>query len=154
MKSGDSRMSRARGPGPGLEIKGNTLRVYLYILQHGPCELKDVQGALQFSTASLASYHLKRLIDSGYASQDGYGRYVAAKDATKELLEGYVKVGAVVVPQLLFLSVLFTAVIGYFAFMTVSSSAYLPFLVGSSVALVAVMWYETARVWRRLDTWK
>ncbi len=147
-------MSRAQGSGPGLEIKGNTLRVYLYVLQHGPCELKDVQSGLQFSTASLASYHLKRLIDAGYASQDGYGRYLATKDTTKQLLEGYVKVGAVVVPQLLFVAVLFTALVGYFAYMSVSTPAYLPFLAGSSLALVAVVWYETVRVWRRLATWK
>ena len=145
-------MSRATGP--GLEIRGNTLRVYLYILQHGPCELKDVQGGLQFSTASLASYHLKRLIDAGYASQDAYGRYLAAKDATTQLLEGYVKVGTVVVPQLLFISVLFTALVAYFSYMAAISPSYFPFLVGVSLALVAVAWYETARVWRRLATWK
>lgn len=147
-------MSKVKGPDAGLEIRGNTLRVYLYILQHGPCELKDVQNGLEFSTASLASYHLKRLIDAGYASQDAYGRYLASKDATKEILEGYVKVGAVVVPQLLFFAVLFTALVGYFAFMTVSFPSYLPFLIGSSVALVAVVWYETFRVWRRLSSWK
>lgn len=147
-------MSRAQGPEAGLEVRGNTLRVYLYILQHGPCELKDVQNGLEFSTASLASYHLKRLIDAGYASQDGYGRYLASKDATKQILEGYVKVGAAVVPQLLFFAVLFTALVGYFAFMTASSLSYLPFLVGSSLALVAVVWYETFRVWRRLSMWR
>lgn len=147
-------MSRAQGPGPGLEIKGNTLRVYLYILQHGPCELKDVQGGLQFSTASLASYHLKRLIDAGYATQDSYGRYLATKDTTKQLLEGYVKVGAVVVPQFLFVSVLFTVLVGYFSFMALTAPSYLPFLVGSALALIAVVWYETIRVWRRLATWK
>ena len=147
-------MSRAQGPGPGLEIKGNTMRVYLYILQHGPCELKDVQGGLEFSTASLAYYHLRRLIDAGYATQDSYGRYLATKDTTKQLLEGYVKVGALVVPQLLFISVLFTALVGYFSLMAFSASSYLPFLVGSSLALIVVVWYETVRVWRRLATWK
>ena len=147
-------MSRAQGPGPGLEIKGNTLRVYLYILQHGPCELKDVQGGLQFSTASLASYHLRRLIEAGYASQDGYGRYVATKDNTRQLLEGYVKVGAVVVPQLLFVSVLFTVVIVYFSYMAEASSSYVPFLLGASLALVLVVWYETARESRRLASWR
>lgn len=147
-------MSRAQGPGPGLEIKGNTLRVYLYILQHGPCELKDVQGGLEFSTASLASYHLRRLIDGGYATQDAYGRYLATKDTTRQLLEGYVKVGALVVPQLLFVSILFTVLVGYFAFMALNAASYLPFLVGSSLALIVVVWYETVRVWRRLATWK
>lgn len=147
-------MSRAQGPGPGLDIKGNTLRVYLYIVQHGPCELKDVQGGLQFSTASLASYHLKRLMDAGYATQDTYGRYLATKDATNQLLEGYVKVGAAVVPQFLFVSVLFSVLVGYFSFMALQSAPYLPFLVGSALALIIVVWYETIRVWRRLATWK
>jgi hypothetical protein len=138
----------------GPEIRGNTLRVYLYVLEHGPCELRDIQSALEFSTASLASYHLGRLIEAGYASQDGYGRYSAVKDTTRQILEGYVKVGALVVPQLLFFAVLFTALVGYFAVMALFSPAYLPFLVVSALALVAVVWYETARVWRKLATWK
>jgi hypothetical protein len=147
-------MSKKSEPENGFRIRGNTLRVYIYILQHGPCELKDVQGGLGFSTASLASYHLGRLIDAGYASQDGYGRYLASKDMTKQILDGYVKVGVMVVPQLLFFAVLFTALVGYFAFMAVNSSSYLPFLVVTSVALVVVIWYETVRVWRKLSTWK
>ncbi len=147
-------MKRAGSPEAGPELRGNTLRVYLYILQHGPCELKDVQGGLGFSTASLASYHLGRLIDRGYASQDTYGRYLAAKDATGQILEGYVKVGTVVVPQLLFVSVLFTILVSYFSVMTYRSASYIPLLVASSVALVAVVWYETTRVWRRLASWR
>ncbi len=147
-------MSKATGPDSSIDIKGNTLRVYLYVLQHGPCELKDVQKGLEFSTASLASYHLKRLIDAGYATQDSYGRYLASKDTSKQILDGYVKVGAAVVPQILFFAVLFTALIAYFALMTYLSPSYLPFLMGSSLALVAVVWYETFRVWRRLSTWK
>ncbi len=147
-------MSQTQGQDAGLGIRGNTLRVYLYILQHGPCELKDVQGGLHFSTASLASYHLKRLIEAGLASQDGYGRYIASRDATRQILEGYVKVGVIVVPQLLFFAVLFSILVGYFAFMTAFSAAYLPLLAGASVALVAVVWYETIRAWRRLATWK
>ncbi len=143
-----------RAPGSSLEIRGNTLRVYLYVLQHGPCELKDVQSSLGFSTASLASYHLKRLIDGGYAAQDNYGRYLAAKDATGQILEGYVKVGALVVPQLLFVSVLFTLLVGYFSVMSYASASYVPLLIASSIALVAVVWYESVRVWRRLASWK
>lgn len=147
-------MSKVATPEASLEIRGNTLRVYLYILQHGPCELKDVQNGLEFSTASLASYHLKRLIDAGYATQDGYGRYLASKDTTKQILEGYVKIGTAVVPQLLFFAVLFTTLVVYFALMTLTFPTFLPFLIGSSIALVAVVWYETYRVWRRLSTWK
>jgi hypothetical protein len=123
-------------------------------MEHGPCELRDVQSSLGFSTPSLASYHLKRLVEGGYAVQDEYGRYNAAKNATRQILEGYIKVGVVVVPQLLFVAILFTALVGYFSYMATYSSAYFPFLVGSSLGLVAVVWYETVRVWRKLTTWK
>ena len=147
-------MRRAESPDAGPELRGNTLRVYLYILRHGPCELKDVQGGLGFSTASLASYHLGRLIEWKYATQDGYGRYLASKDETRRILEGYMRVGTVVVPQLLFFSVLFTALISYFSVMAYRSPSYVPLLVATSVALAAVLWYETAKVWRRLASWR
>jgi len=139
---------------PATEVKGNTLRVYLYLLQSGASDLRDVQRALGFSTPSLASYHLGKLVEAGYASQNSYGQYVAKADSTRELLEGYTRLGGLVVPQLLFFAILFTALIGFFAFMALSYASYVPLLAGASVAMVLVLWYETARVWRRLASWK
>jgi DNA-binding transcriptional ArsR family regulator len=146
-------MSLQSGSG-SREIKGNTLRVYLYLLQSGATELRDVQRSLGFSTPSLASYHLGKLVDAGYVSQDDQGRYSVTKDATKELLEGYVRVGTVVFPQLFFFSVLFTLVIGFLAAMSLLTSAYVPLLAVASLVLVGAFWYETARVWKKLTSWK
>jgi hypothetical protein len=136
------------------ELKGNTLRVYLFLLSHGPCELHDVQRGLGFSTPSLASYHLNRLIQAGYAAQNEHGQYYSVKDVAGEVLDGYTKVGVVLVPQLAFFTVLFTALISFLGLESLSNPAYLPLLVVASLALVAVLWYETARVWRRLASWK
>ena len=136
------------------DIKGNTLRAYLFLLKSGPSELRDVQRALGFSTPSLASYHLKKLVESGLAQQDERGRYLVTKDSTKEILEGYVRVGTVVFPQLFFLSVFFTVVIGYLGYMSLGSPSYAPRLAMASVGLVGAFWFETYRVWRRLTTWK
>ena len=136
------------------EIKGNTLRVYLYVLHAGTSELRDVQRSLGFSTPSLASYHLGKLVDSGYVSQDERGRYMVVWDATKELLEGYIRVGTIVFPQLFFFSILFTVVIGFLVAMSLLVSAYVPLLAVASLSLVGAFWYETARVWRRLTSWK
>jgi hypothetical protein len=136
------------------EVKGNTLRVYLYLLRSGTSELRDVQHALSFSTPSLASYHLGRLVEAGYVAQNEHGQYYAKDDSSREILEGYTKLGAFVVPQLLFFAILFTALIGFFAFMALSYPSYVPLLAGASVAMVVVMWYETARVWRRLASLK
>lgn len=136
------------------DIKGNTLRAYLFLAQNGASELRDVQRGLGFSTASLASYHLGRLSEGGLVTQDSYGRYLIMKDSSQEILEGYVSVGSRIVPQLFFFAVLFTALIGYFAAMALAYTAYVPYLALVAVGLVGVTWYETARVWRRLATWR
>ena len=146
------RLSAGAKKGPA-SIHGNTLRVYVYLLRTGASELRDVQRALGFSTPSLASYHLGKLVESGYATQDAHGRYLVVQSATNEILDGYTKLGGVVVPQLPFLAVLFSVVVGFFAYMSLIYPAYVPFLAVASAAMVLVFWYETARVWRRLASW-
>jgi len=142
--------SAKKGPA---DIRGNTLRVYVYLLRSGASELRDVQRALGFSTPSLASYHLGRLVEAGYATQDEHGRYLVVQGATNAILDGYTKLGGVVVPQLLFFAILFSVVIGFFAYMSLMYAAYVPLLVGAAAVMVVVFWYETARVWRRLASW-
>ena len=147
-------MSTSADSRHSVELKGNTLRVYLHLLRHGPSELRDVQRALGFSSPSLASYHLNRLISAGYAAQNDHGQYYSIKDASGEILEGYTRVGALLVPQLAFFAVLFTVLIVFLCLESLSNQAYLPLLVVASLALVGVVWYETVRVWRRLATWR
>ena len=136
------------------DIRGNTLRVYVYLMRSGASELREVQRSLGFSTPSLASYHLGRLVEAGYATQDEHGRYFVVQGATNTILDGYTKLGGVVVPQLLFFAILFSTVIGFFAYMSLIYTAYVPLLVATSAVMVVVFWYETARVWRRLASWK
>ncbi len=136
------------------EIKGNTLRVYLYLLNSGASELRDVQRALGLTTPSLASYHLGKLVDGGYVAQDAHGRYSVVQDATREILEGYVSIGTVVFPRLFFFAVLFTAVIGFLAVMSLLTASYVPLMVAASLALLGAFWYETVKVWRRLTSWR
>ena len=97
------------------EIRGNTLKVYLYLLKHGPSELRAIQRALNFSSASLASYHVGKLLETGYAKQDEYGKYSAVKEVSDRILEGYSKIGPAVVPQLFFFSLLFTILVVFFS---------------------------------------
>ena len=97
---------------------------------------------------------MNRLISAGYAAQNDQGQYYSVRDASGEILEGYTRVGALLVPQLAFFAVLFTALIVFLSLASLSNPAYLPLLVVSSLALVVVLWYETARVWRRLASWK
>lgn len=132
------------------EIRGNTLKIYLYLLKHGPSELREVQHGLELSSASLASYHLGKLVEAGYVSQDEVGKYYAIKDAETKVLEGYSKVGPAVVPQLFFFSLLFTILVAFFSFEALDNSAYILYLVLVCIVMVIVFWFETLRIWRRL----
>jgi hypothetical protein len=132
------------------EIRGNTLKAYLYLLKHGSSELREVQRGLEFSSASLASYHLGKLVEAGYVGQDEQGKYYAVKDASAKVLEGYSKVGPAVVPQLFFFSLLFTIVAAAFSIESLYGSNFTVWLIVLCIAMVAVFWYETLVLWRRL----
>jgi hypothetical protein len=132
------------------EIKGNTLKVYLYLLRHGPSELRDIQRGVGLSSPSLASYHLGKLSEAGFVTQNEYGVYSAVKEASDRVLEGYLRIGSAIVPQFFFFSLLFTILVAFFSFATLVLSGFTPFLVVVSVAMVIVFWYETLRLWRKL----
>jgi hypothetical protein len=132
------------------EIRGNTLKIYLYLLKHGPSELRDVQRGLSLSSASLASYHLGKLVEAGYAKQDEYGRYSAVKEASDRVLEGYSKIGPAMVPQLFFFSLLFTILMIFFSIGTLTGYPFVPYLIAVGLAMLVVFWFETIRLWRKL----
>ena len=135
----------------GREIRGNTLRVYLYLLKRGPSELKDVRREVGLSTASLASYHLGRLVESGYAKQDELGRYVATGQDSGEILEGYSKIGVTVVPQLFFITLVFTILGAFFSYEAEMNAGFTLYLIAMVLAMAAGLWFQTVRVWKRLE---
>ena len=132
------------------EVRGNALKVYLYLLKHGPSELRDIQRGVGLSSASLASYHLGKLSDAGFVMQNEHGRYLAVKEASDRVLEGYSKMGPAIVPQLFFFALLFTILVVFFSFETLNTSGFTVYLVAVCTAMVLVFWYETIRLWRRL----
>ncbi len=132
------------------EIRGNTLKVYLYLLKHGPSELREIQRGLGLSSASLASYHLTRLSDAGYAGQDDFGKYYAVEDSSEKILEGYLRVGPTVVPQLFFFSLMFSILVAFFSYETLISPSFAPFLIAVCFGMILVLWFETSKLWRKL----
>ena len=141
--------SHARAP----VIRGNTTRVYLFLLKNGPCELREVQRALKLSTPSLAFYHLSRLVQSGVVSRTEDGRYIVVTDISADLLDGYVKFGRQIIPQFFFLTVIFTAILAYYVYLVWR----LPLDTDDIVTIVyslsiIVLWYQTIKIWRRLSS--
>jgi DNA-binding transcriptional ArsR family regulator len=134
------------------EIRGNTLKVYLYLLKHGSSELRDIQRGVGLSSPSLASYHLGKLAEAGLATQNEYGVYSVVRDSSDKVLEGYAKIGFAVVPQLFFFALVFTILIAFFSYAAIyMSSGFIQWLIVISVIMVVVFWYETIRLWRKLS---
>ena len=132
------------------EVRGNALKVYLYLLRHGPSELRDVQRGVGLSSPSLASYHLGKPLEAGFVVQDEHGRYLAVKEASARVLEGYSRMGPAIVPQLFFFALLFTILVAFFSFEALYASGFTVYLVAVCGAMVLVFWYETVRLWRKL----
>ena len=132
------------------EVRGNTLKVYLYLLRHGPSELRDIQRGVGLSSASLASYHLGKLLEAGFVVQDQQGKYSAIEEASYRVLDGYSRVGPAIVPQLFFFALLFTILAAFFSFEALYGQGFTVYLVAVCAIMVLVFWYETVRLWRRL----
>jgi len=131
-------------------LKGNTLRVYTYIFKVQRSGIRDVQHNLGLKSASLAQYHLDRLVELGLASKDDQtGEYVLAKEIKVEALEQFLKVGSHIIPRFLLYSVVLTVLFVYFAYLTavvarsIDAWAFVFAIFG-----VSVLWLETARAWR------
>jgi hypothetical protein len=54
------------------------------------------------------------------------------------------------VPQLFFFSLLFTILVVFFSVEIWSGVGFVPYLIGVSVAMLVVFWFETIRLWRKL----
>jgi hypothetical protein len=132
------------------EVRGNTLKVYMYLLRHGSSELRDVQRGVGLSSASLASYHLGKLLEGGFVVQDEQGRYTAVKEASVKVLDGYSRIGPAIVPQLFFFSLLFTILVAFFSYEVLYGQDFTVFLVAVCAVMVLVFWFETLRLWHKL----
>jgi hypothetical protein len=82
--------------------------------------------------------------------QDENGRYLALKEASDKVLDGYSRMGPAIVPQLFFFTMLFTILVAFFSFEALYTSVFTVYLVAVCAVMVAVFWYETVKLWRRL----
>jgi len=134
----------------GEDLKGNTLRVYTYLFKVRRSGIREAQRSLGFKSASLAQYHLDKLVELGLAQKDELGNYVLAKEVKIEALEQFLKIGTYIIPRFVLYSMMLTILFTYFlVFARVEISrasiwAYIFAVVG-----LVITWYETVRAWRR-----
>jgi predicted DNA-binding transcriptional regulator len=132
------------------ELKGNTLRVYVYALKKRKVGVREVQRALLMSNPSLAQYHLNKLKDLGLVAENN-GEYEVSNVVKVDVMRDFLRVGTLIVPRFIFYAVFFSVFAVYLTFVAYPFFSYVPILEWFSGALIvsaAAFWYEAQRAWR------
>ena len=130
------------------ELKGKTLQVYVYMLKKKePVGVREIQRDLNFSSPSVANYHIEKLVGLNVVSQDEYGRYFLSQKAQISVLESFVNVGGRTIPRMSFFAAFFTTLLVAYVVLNIHSINI--HAIGFAIAGAAAFWFETIRVWRR-----
>lgn len=134
------------------ELKGNTLRVYVYVLKNRKVGVREVQRALRMSNPSLAQYHLGKLKELGLVAENN-GEYEVVNEVKVDVMRDFLRVGTLIVPRFTFYAVFFTVFAVYLtlvAYPLFSLVPVLEWLTGFLVLAAALFWYEAQRAWRSM----
>lgn len=132
------------------QLKGNTLRVYVYTLRKRKVGVREVQRSLAFSNPSLAQYHLNKLKELGLV-RDENGEYEVVNEIKVDVMRGFLRVGTLIVPRFVFYAVFFTVFTLYLGIVSLTTYSGYPLAIWFTalLALAAVIfWYEALRAWR------
>ena len=130
------------------ELRGRTLRAYLFILKSPkPVGVRELQRALGLSSPSVAYHHLDKLIRLGLIEKDQYSEYALIKNANVNVLQAFTQVGRLLVPRFIFYGVFFTTLLfGYIAIFQTSVNF---FAMAFGLFASVFAWYEAYRTWKR-----
>jgi len=132
------------------DLKGNTLRVYLYTLKNGRVGVREVQRSLDMSNSSLAQYHLNKLKEAGVVRESG-GGYEIVKEVKVDIMRDFLRLGTLIVPRFAIYAILFTLLTVYVGDEAVGASGGTPILgwvTGVLVLASAIFWYESLKAWK------
>lgn len=129
-------------------LVGTTLKVYRFLYKSAsPMNIHDVQRGLQMSSASLAQYHIKKLVQVGLAREQGEGYVV-----DKRLFENMIRIGRSTIPFQVSYAVFFATMLAFLVIIWRIDYNAAPLLVfGFVVTLfcVGIFVFETFRIVRK-----
>ncbi|MCK5151072.1 MAG: hypothetical protein KAQ65_04500 [Candidatus Thorarchaeota archaeon] len=134
------------------DLKGNTLRVYWYMIQQGvQVGVREVQRALSMSSPSVASHHLSKLMDMDLIEKNPDNSYELKRLVKVGVLRNFVAYRGVLLPRYTFVAFFFTIFTCVYVILSFSASVgifdrYIAIAVGVIGALFG--WFETYRLWK------
>jgi hypothetical protein len=115
--------------------------------------VREIQKELDFSSPTLAVYHLDKLENMGFIGKS-YGNYFLIKDLKIGVLSQIIKFGSVLLPRFFFYIFFFSSLLGaYLIFSWLNSSLELTmdsmFAILISITSIVIMIYECLRIWKQ-----
>jgi hypothetical protein len=131
-------------------LKGNTLRVYWFLLRstNGVVGARETQRALKFSSPALAVYHLDKLVELGLAEKTN-GEYRLVKAVNVGVLKQFVRFGSFMLPRHFLYATMFTTLLIFYLTQFNRVDFFSLFALVLGLLATGVMWYETLRAWRQ-----
>jgi hypothetical protein len=132
------------------QLKGNTLRMYVYVLRQKNVGVRQAQRALRLSNPSLAQYHLSKLVEMGLLKEEG-GEYEITKEVKVDLMRDFLRVGTLLVPRFVFYAAFFTVFAAYSIAQAVRVLSSEPLAIWPAALLglaSAAFWFEAVKAWK------
>ena len=147
-----SKDSQETGSDSGVDqssvLVGTTLKVYRFLYRSAkPMNIHDVQRGLQMSSASLAQYHIKKLVQAGLAREQDEGYVV-----DKRLFDNMIRIGRSTIPFQISYAAFFATMLGFLVVIWRIDLNVVSLLVfGFTVSLfgVGIFVFETFRIIKR-----
>lgn len=130
-------------------LKGNTLRVYVYLLKKRRVGVREVQRSLKLSNPSLALYHLNKLKELGLVRENN-GEYEVINEVKVDVLRDFLRVGTLLVPRFVMYAVFFTVLTVYLTIVSLQAYAAVPIVywfISLLIISTIIFWYETLYAW-------
>ncbi len=131
-------------------LKGNTLRVYWFLLRapKGVVGARQNQRQLGFSSPALAGYHLDKLTELELAEKTN-GEYRLTKTVNVGVLKQFVRFGAFMIPRYLLYATMFTTLLVFYLTQFERINFYSIFALMICLLATGVSWYETLSSWKQ-----
>lgn len=131
------------------KLKGNTLRVYVYVLKRRRVGVREVQRSLRLSNPSLALYHLNKLKELGLVREDN-GEYEVVDEVKVDVMRDFLRFGTLLVPRFVMYAVFFTFFTAYLAivsFQFYSTTTIVYWFLALLTLSTIIFWYEAISAW-------
>ncbi len=131
-------------------LKGNTLRVYWFLLSKSDdyTGARETQRALKFSSPALAAYHLDKLVELGLIEKTN-GEYRLIKTINVGVLKQFMRFGKFMIPRHFLYATMFTTLLVFYLSQFKTANFYSLFALVSVLLSTVVTWFETLMTWRQ-----